>query len=60
MPVISMPKNPTVYAFVVAIIGIVGAVILVAMNKTVPDQLWVITGGAGVGGLGMAVPSTGA
>lgn len=49
-------NQPAVYAFLIALVGLVGAVVLVAINKSVPDQLWGITGGAGLVGGGALVP----
>jgi hypothetical protein len=49
-------NQPAFYAFAVAAIGLVGAIILIAMSKTVPDAYWAVTGGTAVGGLGALTP----
>lgn len=51
-----MPKNPSFHAFIITALTVIGAVVLLAMGKTVPDQLWAIAGGSFVGGIGAAIP----
>lgn len=51
-----LTSQPAVYAFVITLVGLIGAVVLVAMSKTVPQELWGITGGAGLVGGGALVP----
>jgi hypothetical protein len=47
-----------VYAFAIALVGLVGIVVLSALHDTVPQILQVITVAAVTGGAGLAVPST--
>lgn len=49
-----MTQKPEVYAYLLAVVSIVGAVVLLAMNKTVPDALWGVAVGATGGGLGIS------
>lgn len=46
--------KPEVLAYFLAAITVIGAVVLIAMNKTVPDALWGIAVGATGGGLGIS------
>lgn len=46
-----------VYAFVLAAICVVGAVVLTAMNKTVPVELWQAAFLSAGAGAGIALPS---
>lgn len=55
----AVTTRPELYAFVITLVCVIGAVVLTAMNKTVPDNLWLIGGGAGLGGLGAMNPSRG-
>lgn len=46
------------YAFALAALCIVGAVVLTALSKTVPAELWAVAFAALTGGAGIAVPSS--
>ena len=48
-----LPVRPEFYAFMVTALVIIGAVILLAMDKTVPDAMWGIGIGSAGGGLGV-------
>lgn len=52
-----LPANAAAYAFILAAIGLVGSIVLAAMNKTIPANLWVVTIGALTGGAGIAIPT---
>jgi hypothetical protein len=47
-----------VYAFLIALVGLVGIIVLSALHDTVPEILQVITVAAVTGGAGLAVPSS--
>lgn len=51
------PANIALVALALAALCIVGAVVLVAINKTVPAELWAIAFAALTGGAGIAVPT---
>ncbi len=54
-------KNPALYAFVLGALGVVGSIVLVAINKQVPPELWQATFlsvGAGAGVAYNAPPKT--
>ena len=53
---VSVPAH--VYAFLIALIGLVGIIVLSALHDTVPEILQVITVAAVTGGAGLAVPSS--
>ena len=54
-----MPKQMiAIAAFALAALCIVGAIVLVAINKTVPPELWAIAFASLTGGAGIAVPQT--
>jgi hypothetical protein len=44
-------------AFVLAGIGLIGAIVLAAMSKTIPSNLWTVTLAALAGGAGIALPT---
>jgi hypothetical protein len=52
-------KNPSIFAFFISLVALVGAIVLEAMNKKIPDQLWLISGGSAIGGLGASIPGKG-
>lgn len=45
-------NQPALLAFAVTAIGLVGAVVLLAIGKAVPDALWGVTAGSGLVGGG--------
>ena len=53
-------KNATAFIFALATITIGGIIVLVALNKTVPSELWYIAVALLSGGLGIATPIPGA
>lgn len=46
-----------VYAFAIALVGLIGIIVLSALHDVVPEILQVITVAAVTGGAGLAVPS---
>jgi hypothetical protein len=44
-------------AFGIAAIGLIGAIVLAAMSKTIPSNLWTVTLAALAGGAGISIPS---
>ena len=50
-------QSAALYAFVLAGIGLVGAIVLAAMSKPIPANLWVVTLAALTGGAGISIPS---
>ena len=50
-------KNIAFVAIGLAALCVVGAVVLVALGKTVPAELWAIAFAALTGGAGIAVPT---
>lgn len=50
-----MPSHA--YAFILAAICFIGAIILAALGHVVPEQLWEAGFAAGGGGAGLALPS---
>jgi hypothetical protein len=50
-------KNIALIAIALAALCVVGAVVLVALNKTVPPELWAIAFASLTGGAGIAVPT---
>lgn len=52
-----MLKNATGYIFTLAAIALVGIIVLIAIGKTVPTELWAIGLGIITGGLGIATPT---
>jgi ABC-type Fe3+ transport system substrate-binding protein len=53
-------KDGPVAAFILAGAGVVGAIVLTALNKTVPTELWALTSALLGGGLGITNPSASA
>jgi len=53
-----LPSNMALAAFVLAGIGLIGAIVLAAMSKTIPANLWTVTLAALAGGAGISIPST--
>lgn len=53
-------KNIALIAIALAALCVVGAVVLVAINKTVPAELWAIAFASLTGGAGIAVPTVAA
>ena len=53
-------KNIALIAVGLAALCVIGAVVLVAINKTVPAELWAIAFAALTGGAGIAVPAVSA
>ena len=51
--------RPHVLAFFVGVIGILGVIVLTAMNHPIPTILSGVTVAAISGGLGLSVPSSG-
>ena len=49
--------QPALVAFALAALCIVGAVVLLAINKTVPEDLWTIAFASLTGGAGIAIPT---
>lgn len=47
-----------VYAFLIALVGLVGIIVLSALHDTVPEILQLITVSAVTAGAGLAVPSS--
>lgn len=52
-------KNATSYVFALLAITIVGIIVLIAINKVVPKELWGFLALLGGGTLGIATPSSG-
>lgn len=50
-------KNIALIAIALAALCVVGAVVLVALNKAVPPELWAIAFASLTGGAGIAVPT---
>jgi hypothetical protein len=50
-------KNIALVAIALAALCVIGAVVLVALNKAVPPELWAIAFAALTGGAGIAVPT---
>lgn len=50
-------KNIALIAIGLAALCVIGAVVLVAINKTVPAELWAIAFASLTGGAGIAVPT---
>jgi hypothetical protein len=50
-------KNVALIAISLAALCVIGAVVLVALNKTVPPELWAIAFASLTGGAGIAVPT---
>ncbi|HXA33030.1 MAG TPA: hypothetical protein VNV87_12280 [Acidimicrobiales bacterium] len=53
-----LPTNMALAAFVLAGIGLIGAIVLAAMSKTIPSNLWTVTLAALAGGAGISIPPT--
>jgi len=53
-----MKSSMALAAFVLAGIGLVGAIVLAAMSKTIPANLWTVTLAALAGGAGISMPAT--
>ena len=52
-----LSANMALYAFIIAAIGLVGAIVLAAMSKTIPTNLWTVTLAALAGGAGISYPT---
>ena len=52
-----MPKNATFYIFALALVALVGVIVLLCLNKTVPTELWGLAVALISGGLGIAQPT---
>jgi len=52
-----LPTNMALMAFGIAAIGLIGAIVLAAMSKTIPSNLWTVTLAALAGGAGISIPS---
>jgi hypothetical protein len=53
-----LPTNMALMAFGIAAIGLIGAIVLAAMSKTIPSNLWTVTLAALAGGAGISIPVT--
>jgi hypothetical protein len=53
-----LPTNMALMAFGLAAIGLIGAIVLAGMSKTIPPNLWTVTLAALAGGAGIAIPTT--
>ncbi len=53
-----MTKNIPLIAFALVALCVIGAVVLVAMSKPVPTELWALAFAALTGGAGIAAPSS--
>jgi hypothetical protein len=51
-----LPTNMALAAFILAGIGLIGAIVLAAMSKTIPSNLWTVTLAALAGGAGISIP----
>ena len=52
-----LPTNMALMAFGIAAIGLIGAIILAGMSKTIPANLWTVTLAALAGGAGISIPT---
>ena len=53
-----LPSNAVALAFGLTAICVIGAIVLAALNKTVPENLWIVAFASLTGGAGIAAPVT--